>query len=144
MTKNLNTKLLTDALIASLIVNQATDFVNQKFLQNMQLSGIMLDVLGAGLAYFVGKIMKHDNVGTIGIALAGANVAGSFLNQYLLGAGKTTPPTMPTSSSAGMLSPKKSSQSMNDYQFMPMRDYINGAQAGDVAQYQDYVDAYAY
>lgn len=78
--------LIINAVIASIIVQQAPKLLNQYFFSSSPLTGITLEVAGGAAAYLVGMLFGKTDIANIGIAIAIADIANDLLMPSLLGA----------------------------------------------------------
>jgi len=114
--------LVVNTLIASVIVEQAPSLANKYFFSSSPLSGYMLNAVGAGVAIVVGMLTGKNEIGNIGIALAGADIANGMIKPMLAD-----------------LPDWNGSNSMKDYSNSPLlRDYNNSVTQSNYAQYADF------
>jgi len=103
--KSFDTKVITDSLIASLIVQKAPDLLSS-FIPMDMIGGMTTTALGAGSAYLAGKLLKKPMVSNVGIGLAIADIAGDFiegLNPFNV---SPTAPSIAPSSNTGKVTTK--------------------------------------
>jgi len=106
----LNTKLITEALIASVLV-QNSPLLLQSVAPSLigQMGG---NITGGVLAYLAGMVMKKPNIGNIGIAIA----LSDFVNSAI------TPMLTPSTPSVGSLKGLRDYSSTNRMQRLSRSD----------------------
>lgn len=134
MLRKLNTRLIVDSLIASVVVQQLPGLANKLLFSKNPLSGLTLKAVGAGGALLVGNMMRKPAVGSIGVALAVADIANDLVSGALGVSTETAPNTMP------LIKPTKYQSvpalTMDDYLYL--NDYIGVDQLTSVSNYDNY------
>lgn len=97
-----NKKLLIDALIAAIIVDNAPNILNTTIFKSNPLSGIALTGAGAGAGLLVGMIMKKPDIGTLSIAFAASEIVNNLV-AGLIGTQGSTADYLALQSSNGAL-----------------------------------------
>jgi hypothetical protein len=79
----INTSLMIDTLIASLIVQKAPGIINSLLFKDNPTTGQTATLVGVGAAYLYGMLMKNSNVANIGIALGAVDFLSPFIDQAM-------------------------------------------------------------
>ena len=79
----LNNKLLMAAVIASLVVEQAPNLINNLVFKDNPQSGLIASGMGAGAGILTGIVLKKPEIGTLSIALAASDYLNSMLSSTL-------------------------------------------------------------
>lgn len=96
----LNTNLMIDVGIASLIVQKLPALVNRFLFSGNPVTGQTATLVGVAGAYLYGMFLKNNNVTNAGIALGAVEFVSPFIDQLLEGivgdttAGAIMPPIM--------------------------------------------------
>lgn len=78
-----NKKLLIDALIAAVVVDNAPNILNTTLFKSNPLSGIALTGAGAGAGWLVGMLMKKPDIGTLSIAFAASEIVNNLVSGFI-------------------------------------------------------------
>lgn len=123
-------KLLVDAVIAGLIVQQAPHLLNSFVFKSNPLTGITLTAAGAGAGVVAGMLLKKPDVSNIAIALGALELINEFLTPMLLGMGGGSPAGAPAI---------KDFLSIDQGGSLALSDYTNFPQVMGASQYvKDY------
>lgn len=82
---SLDTDLLLNTVIATVVTQQAPKLLNQFLFKNNPLTGITLGIAGGASAYLVGLLMENNEVANIGLALAGADLINDVVTPLISG-----------------------------------------------------------
>lgn len=139
-----NTKLIVDVAIASLIVQKAPRLINMV----VPLDPMINRVAGVGAGWLTGMLAKRPDISNASLALGVLEFMTPFIDQLIGGIGQTEylpEPTDPVSSSASdvgtyQVSPgvRRKVQRVND--FLNLNDYISNPSV--VQPYNVYKDSY--
>jgi hypothetical protein len=110
--------LIIDSAIAGIAVNTIPGLVNKYFLSSNPVTGIALNLVGAGGAYLTGMLLGKNDVANVGIGFAIAETAQSFISSFISGVTAT-----PTSDFQNTPYMGRISDYTNDIQSMPATKY---------------------